>query len=101
MSLSKNHKKLVKTILLKRCKKNKKYMCLRYAACYLLLVVSGCSLFEENRVVITPTKIDTVSYEFRRTLSLIIISRYDTGDKTLNDVMADLALAEYNLEIKK
>jgi len=67
----------------------------------LLLVLSGCSWFSDNRIVVKPTRrIDTSSYEFRRVLAIFIKYRFET-QKSIEWIMADLALAEYELSLKK
>ena len=66
------------------------------------MLLCGCA-WKDNRVVVTPTQqiIDTSSYEFRRSLAIMVKSHFDTGDKTTEEIMADLALAEYDLETER
>ena len=66
------------------------------------MLLCGCARFEDNRVVVTSTRhIDTFSYEFLKALSIIIKARFNTEDKTTEEIMADLSLAEYNLETER
>jgi len=66
------------------------------------MLLCGCAWSEDNRVVVTPTQqIETFSYEFLKTLSIMTKARFDTGNKTTEEIMADLSLAEYNLETER
>ena len=57
-------------------------------------------MFSDNRVIVKPfEQIDTTSYEFTRTLVMIIKSRYNTN-LTVEDIMFEIELARYNEWIK-
>ena len=66
-----------------------------------IISLTGCSWFEDKRVVVKPKQIDTSSYEFRRALALIIKSRYETtmsADEIVRWMYADEALKKYLLK---
>ena len=56
-------------------------------------LISGCSWFADNRVVVKP-KVDVTSPAFKEMLSNIINQRYKTV-MMLRDIEADLAYREY------
>lgn len=61
-------------------------------------LLSGCSLFEDKRVVIKPEPVDNMD----RWLMLAphIKEHFDTGDKTLDEIAIMLAWAEYELSLE-
>lgn len=61
---------------------------------FLIIALSGCALFEDNRKVLKP-KIDTTSPEYKEMLSIIINNRFDS--EYLRIAAADRALQEYLL----
>ncbi len=66
----------------------------------LLLLLSGCSMFSDNRVTVKQfEQIDTTSYEFTRALSTFIKHRYKT-DLTVEDIMFEMELARYKEWVK-
>lgn len=58
----------------------------------IILTISGCSWFADNRIIEKP-KIDTTSPEYKEMLSRIIGNRYDS--EYIRIAVADKALAEY------
>ena len=63
----------------------------------LLLSTSGCHWFADNRIVVKPKPIDVNSPAFVRTLAIFIKYRYNTGNKSIEWIMADIELAKYKL----
>jgi len=74
--------------------------------CLTLIVnLGGCSSVDNNRVIAKP-KLNQKLERFRSWakwmfLASFVKKHFDTGDKTLEEIAADLSLAEYNLELKK
>ena len=78
---------------------------MKWLSCLLfvcILFCSGCSQ-SIKKIVAEPVnkKADEMSYEFVRALAIMVKSHFDTGDKTIDDIMFDLELAEYKLSIVK
>jgi len=61
----------------------------------LLLLLSGCSLFEDKRIVVKP---DTTSPEYKQMVKLLINSRYNS--EYLKQIAFELAVAEYNMSLE-
>ncbi len=62
-----------------------------------IILLSGCTSFQDNRVPKQPKPIDTSSREFLLALSIFVKNRYKT-DKTVEEIMFDISLAQYYLE---
>ncbi len=58
-------------------------------------LLSGCSLFEDKRVVIKP---DTTSPEYKQMVKLLINNRYDS--EYLKQIAFESAVAEYKMSLE-
>lgn len=65
-----------------------------------IISLAGCSSFQDNKVPVKPKPIDTSSREFLMALSTFVKNRYQT-DKTVEEIMTDIAVAQYYLEKAK
>ncbi len=60
-----------------------------------LLLLSGCSWFEDKRVVVKP---DTTSPEYKQMVKLLINNRYDS--EYLKQIAFESAVAEYKMSLE-
>lgn len=65
----------------------------------LFLLLAGCSQVPE-KIVVKPVEPKQMSYMYLKILAIMCMERYDTGDKTTEEVMTELALAEYKLSVE-
>jgi hypothetical protein len=64
--------------------------------------LSGCALFEDKRIVIKPSvNSKPMSYKYLRVLASMCMEQYDTEGKTIEEVMAMLAYAEFNMSLEE
>ena len=62
----------------------------------LLLLLSGCSWFEDKRIAVKP---DTTSPEYKQMTKLLINSRYNNEYRKL--LAFELAYAEYKMSLEE
>ena len=63
-----------------------------------LLLLSGCSWFEDKRIVVKPEPVD--NKDRWMVLAPYIKEHFDTGDMTIEEIAFELAYAEYNMSLE-
>ncbi len=62
------------------------------------LLLTGCSLFEDKRIVVKPEPVD--NRDRWLVLAPYIKEHFDTGDMTIEEIAFELAYAEYKLSLE-